>query len=51
MANKAQVNYVGSQAIVTVNNGGDRVNQSPAELSFPASDFEKTLVLFCACVK
>lgn len=33
MANKAQVNYVGSQAIVTVNNGskcGDRVNQTPA---------------------
>ena len=30
MANKAQVNYVGSQAIVTVNNGGDRVNQSSA---------------------
>jgi len=30
MANKAQVNYVGSQAIVTVNNGGDRVNQAPA---------------------
>jgi len=30
MANKAQVNYVGSQTIVTVNNGGDRVNQSSA---------------------
>ena len=33
MANQAQVNYVGSRAIVTVNNGsrcGDRVTQTPA---------------------